>query len=83
MLKFFSGCDIMSIITKFFGLIFVFAVFHIAIATINDLDYIFSLNFQHINRHKTKIMTSYININNGYKSINICSPMEVIEREEE
>ena len=55
---------------------------HIAIATINDLDYVFSLNFQHINRQKTKTMTSYININNGYKAINICSPMEVIEREE-
>ena len=50
---------------------------------LNDLDYIFSLNFQHINRQKTKTMTAYININEGYKAINICSPMEVIEREEE
>ena len=56
---------------------------HIAIAVINDLEYIFSLNFQHINRQKTKTMTAYINIGEGYKPINICSPMEVIEREEE
>lgn len=55
---------------------------HIAIATINDLDYIFSLNFQHINKLKTKAMTSIINIREGYKPITICSPMEVIEHEE-
>ena len=56
---------------------------HIAIAAINDLEYIFSLNFRHINRQKTKAMTAYINISKGYKPINICSPMEVIEHEEE
>ena len=56
---------------------------HIGIATVYDLDYIFSLNFQHINRQKTKTMTSYINISEGYRPINICSPMEVIDREEE
>lgn len=50
---------------------------HIAIATINDLEYIFSLNFQHINKVKTKAMTSNINIKEGYKPITIASPMEV------
>ena len=50
---------------------------HIAIATINDLEYIFSLNFQHINKVKTKIMTGNINIREGYKPIYIASPMEV------
>ena len=30
--------------------------FHIAIAVVNDLDFIFSFNFQHINRVKTKEM---------------------------
>lgn len=50
---------------------------HIAVATINDLEYIFSLNFQHINKVKTKAMTSNINIREGYKPITIASPMEV------
>ena len=55
---------------------------HIAVATINDLDYIFSLNFRHINKLKTKTMTSHINISEGYKPVFIYSPMEVIEHEE-
>ena len=55
---------------------------HIAIATINDLDYIFSLNFKHINKLKTKTMTSNINIREGYKPIIIASPMEVTEDDE-
>jgi predicted nucleic acid-binding protein len=54
---------------------------HIAIATINDLDYIFSFNFQHINRIKTKTMTSAINLGEGYKPITIATPGEVVEHE--
>ncbi len=50
---------------------------HIAVATVNDLEYIFSLNFQHINKVKTKMMTGNINIREGYKPITIASPMEV------
>ena len=50
---------------------------HIALATVNDLDMIISLNFQHINKVKTKIMTGNINIREGYKPIYIASPMEV------
>lgn len=52
---------------------------HIAISVINDMDYIFSFNFQHINRDKTKKMTSVINIREGYKPITIATPAEVIE----
>ena len=55
---------------------------HIAIASINKLDYIFSLNFKHINKLKTKFMTENINLQEGYKGIIICSPMEVVEDEE-
>jgi len=54
---------------------------HIATATINDLDYIFSLNFKHINKLKTKAMTSHINISEGYRPMIIVSPMEVTEYE--
>ena len=51
---------------------------HIAIATVNELEYIFSFNFQHINRVKTKTMTNLINSRESYKSITITVPAEVI-----
>ena len=55
---------------------------HIACATANDLDYIFSLNFKHINKIKTKTMTSAISIREGYRPIIIASPLEVMEDDE-
>ena len=60
---------------------YLFDCLHIATATINDLDYVFSLNFKHINKIKTKTMTSNVNIREGYKPVIIASPMEVIENE--
>ena len=55
---------------------------HISVATVNDLEYVFSFNFQHINRIKTKAMTSFINAREGYKSVTITVPSEVIEHGE-
>jgi len=52
---------------------------HISVATVNDLQYIFSFNFQHINRVKTKTMTNLINAREGYKPIIITVPAEVVE----
>ena len=54
---------------------------HIAIAAINGLDMIISLNFQHIVKTKTRMATAGINISYGCKAIQIYSPMEVIENE--
>ena len=54
---------------------------HIAIATVNDLDMIISMNFQHIVKRKTKIGTASINALNGYRTVEIFSPMEVVEDE--
>ena len=54
---------------------------HIAIATVNDLDMIISMNFEHIVKRKTKIGTGNINALNGYRAVEIYSPMEVIESE--
>jgi predicted nucleic acid-binding protein len=54
---------------------------HIAVAAVNDLDIIISMNFQHIIKRKTKIGTANINALNGYRSIEICTPMEVNENE--
>ena len=54
---------------------------HIAIAAINDMDMILSLNFEHIVRKKTVLMTGNLNAHLGYKPVDIRSPMEVVERE--
>ena len=54
---------------------------HIAVAAVNDLDMIISMNFQHIIKRKTKIGTANINALNGYRSVEICTPMEVNENE--
>ncbi len=56
---------------------------HIAIAVVNDLDMIISMNFQHIVKRKTVKMTEHINTMNGYRSVEIYSPMEVVENENE
>jgi hypothetical protein len=52
---------------------------HIAVATVNDLDMIVSMNFRHIVKRKTKIFTGNINALNGYRAVEICSPMEVVD----
>ena len=54
---------------------------HIAVATINDMDMILSLNFEHIVRKKTLELTGYVNTELGYRPIQIHSPMEVVDRE--
>ena len=54
---------------------------HIAVAAVNDLDMIISLNFKHIVRKKTEIMTGRVNTDLGYKPVDIHSPMEVVDRE--
>ena len=54
---------------------------HIASASVNALDMIVSLNFRHIVKERTVKMTGAINILSGYKTIEIKSPMEVIDDE--
>ena len=54
---------------------------HLAIATVNDLDMIVSMNFKHIVKRKTILATGKINNMNGYRAIEIYSPMEVVESE--
>jgi len=56
---------------------------HIAIASVNDMDMIISLNFQHIVKRKTVIMTGAINALKGYRATEIYSPMEVVGDEYE
>jgi hypothetical protein len=54
---------------------------HIAAATVNDIDIIVSMNFQHIAKRKTKTAVPALNILRGYKTVEIYSPMEVINSE--
>lgn len=54
---------------------------HIAIAAVNRLDFIVSLNFQHIVKRKTIEKTAVINVREGYKQIGIYQPSEVINDE--
>lgn len=56
---------------------------HIALATVHDMDIILSWNFKHIVKRKTMVMTNVINHREGYKNIDIYSPSEVIESDEE
>lgn len=53
--------------------------FHIAIASVNNLDALISWNFAHIVRLKTKREVVGINALMGYKEIEIYSPWEVVE----
>jgi hypothetical protein len=54
---------------------------HIAIASVNALNIIVSLNFKHIVREKTINLTGTINTSLGYKTVKIQSPTEVIKNE--
>ena len=54
---------------------------HIAVAAVNDLDLIISMNFQHIVKRKTKFRTESINLINSYRPVEICTPMEVNDHE--
>ena len=54
---------------------------HIAVAAVNDLDMIISMNFQHIVKRKTKIGTGNVNALNGYRAVEIYTPMEVNDHE--
>jgi len=56
---------------------------HIALATIHNMDIIVSWNFKHIVKRKTILMTNVVNYREGYKNIDIYSPSEVIESDEE
>jgi hypothetical protein len=56
---------------------------HIASASVYNLDCVLSFNFQHINKLKTKEMTALVNLREGYKSITICTPMEVLDYDEQ
>jgi len=56
--------------------------FHIAIAVYYGMDYLASWNYKHIVKVKTKRMVSSIAIREGYRNLEIITPMEVLEDED-
>ena len=55
---------------------------HVATATISECDAIVSWNFRHIVHYGKKRMYNAVNALNGYRGIDILTPAEVIEYEE-
>jgi len=56
---------------------------HIAVATVNDLNFIVSLNFKHIVNMRTEQMVHLVNVRHGYRPIEITSPMEAMDEKSE
>lgn len=56
---------------------------HIAAATISEMHIILSWNFEHIVKLKTRHMVNPVNLREGYRTIDICSPKEVVEYDSE
>ena len=50
---------------------------HIAIATVNNLDFVISYNQGHIVKPKTMIGTGLANLRQGFKQIGVSTPTEV------
>jgi len=52
---------------------------HIALTSVRGLDILVSWNFKHLVKHRTRIEVAGVNTLLGYKTIDICTPWEVIE----
>ena len=52
---------------------------HIALTAVKGLEFIVSLNFKHIVKRRTLLLTEVINTREGYRRVGIFSPMEVVE----
>ena len=52
---------------------------NIAIATVNNLDFVISYNLGHIVKTKTMIGTGLTNLREGYRQIGLSTPTEVLE----
>ena len=50
---------------------------HAAVAAVNDMDLVVSLNFKNIVRKKTIELTELVNTRKGYRKVGICAPAEL------
>ena len=51
---------------------------HIAIATLNKIDYLLSWNFRHIVKIKTRKIINEVNLSIGYSKLKIITPAELL-----
>jgi len=51
---------------------------HIAISTLNAIDYLLSWNFRHIVKVKTRRIVNMVNLSLGYPDLKIATPAELI-----
>ena len=54
---------------------------HIAVAAVNGLDFVVSMNFKHIVKVQTARRANAINVYKGYRAVEIVTPMEIVENE--
>ena len=54
---------------------------HIAMATISKVDYVVSWNFKHIVNSERIIGYNSVNLNKGYSSVAIITPIELLNHE--
>ncbi len=52
--------------------------YHIAIAVINEIDFLLSWNFKHIVRRKTREIVKMVNTLNRFRQIEIMTPAELL-----
>jgi len=52
--------------------------YHIAVAVINEIDYLLSWNFKHIVRRKTRDIVRMVNTLNGLRQLEIMTPAELL-----
>lgn len=52
--------------------------YHIAIAVINEVDFLLSWNFKHIVRRKTRDIVKMVNTLNRFRQIEIMTPAELL-----
>jgi len=51
---------------------------HMAIATVNGMDYLLSWNFEHIVKIKTRRIVDMVNVSRNYRDLLIATPWEII-----
>lgn len=54
---------------------------HIALASVYGPDVVVSYNFHHINRDKTRLLTTVINQREGHSAVIICTAKEVLNND--
>ncbi|MBI2934797.1 MAG: hypothetical protein HYY29_04425 [Chloroflexi bacterium] len=52
--------------------------YHIAVAVVNDIDYLLSWDFRHIVRRKTRDIVRMVNTINNLRQIEIMTPAELL-----